>query len=47
LFSNERKRERNGMDLGAWGDGEDLEGSGEEETVIRIYCMKKTIFNKN
>lgn len=29
------------------GSGEDLGGVGEGEKVIRIHCMKKTIFNNN
>lgn len=32
---------KEGMDLGGLGDGEHLRGAGEEEMMIRIYCMKK------
>lgn len=39
LFSKERERERVG--LGQWGGSGEDEG---EETVITIYCMKKTYF---
>ena len=46
LFSNERERERarRNIDLSGWADGEDLRGVGGAETIIRIYCMKKTNF---
>lgn len=30
------------MKLGGWGSGKDLEDE-EEETMIRIYCMKKIL----
>lgn len=33
------------MDLGKWGD-EGLGGLEGGETLLRIYYMKKTIFNK-
>lgn len=34
------------MDLDGRGNGKGLGVFGEGETVVRIYCMKKTIFNK-
>jgi hypothetical protein len=34
------------MELGEWGNRMDLEGVGRQETMIRIYCMKK-INDKN
>ena len=33
------------MDLGGWRGGEDLRGTGGRETIIKIYCMKKSTFN--
>lgn len=30
-----------------WGGGQELEGDEEGETVIRIYCMKTTLFSIN
>lgn len=43
VFSIER--ERKGTELGGWRVGEDLGVIGGGETVIRIYCIKKPIFN--
>lgn len=38
--------ERNGMNMGGWGSGQDLEGIGGGKTIIKIYCIEKTsIFN--
>lgn len=34
------------MDLGGWGIGENLGGVRGRETGIRIYFIKKSIFNK-
>lgn len=34
------------MDFGGWGMGEDLRGLRGRETIIRIYFIKKFIFNK-
>jgi len=33
-------RERKGVDLGGWGNRENLEGIGGREAIIRIYCTK-------
>ena len=33
------------MELDETGDGEDLGGDEGEKTRIKIYCMKKVIFN--
>lgn len=40
------------MELDEWGGGEDLEGVGRRErgvvgrqTIIKMHCMKKIIFN--
>lgn len=41
LFSNERHK---GVGLRWVGRGEDLGGVEEEEAIIRIYCMGKSIF---
>lgn len=38
-FSQEREKED--MDLGGWGGGEDLGGVGGRETTIKIYFIKK------
>jgi hypothetical protein len=35
---------RKGMDLSGRGGGEDLGGVGRDETLIRIYCVKKIYF---
>jgi hypothetical protein len=43
FFSNEKKRS---IDLGGQENGEELRGVGTGETV-RIYFIKKQIFNKN
>lgn len=40
LFSKDKGKERK-CSLGEWGVGEDLRGVGREETVIRIYSVKK------
>lgn len=38
--------ERNGMNMGGWGSGQDLEGIGGGKTIIKIYCIEKiSIFN--
>lgn len=37
---------RNGVDSGGREDGEELGGVGEGETVLLIYCIKKSIFTK-
>lgn len=38
--------ERNGMNMGGWGSGQDLEEIGGGKTIINIYCMEKiSIFN--
>lgn len=39
-------RDRKGVDLMSREVGRDWEVLGERETIIRIYCMKKYIFNK-
>lgn len=38
--------ERGGMKLGGWSGGEALGGVGRGERVIRIFCMKKNVFNR-
>lgn len=35
------KIDRNGMDMGRRGDGDNFIGVGEGEIVTRLYCMKK------
>lgn len=42
LYSNEKWKD---TDVGGKGSGEDLGGVGEGETIIRIYCMKKSAFS--
>lgn len=42
LFSGER--EKKGMELVGWGDGENLGVVGGEKTMIRIYCIGVFIF---
>lgn len=42
LFSRERKKED--IELGGWRGRENLGGTGEGETVIRIYCTKIVYF---
>lgn len=44
LFSNETEKED--MDSGRWGGGEDLGCVEGEETVIKIYYMKKIYSQK-
>lgn len=39
-------RDRTGVGLDGRGNGKGLGVLGEGETAVRIYCMKKTIFNK-
>lgn len=39
-------RARKGVDLDVRGDGEDLEGVEGREAIIRISCLKKSVFNK-
>lgn len=41
FFFNERKKGY------GWGGEEDLEGNGGGKTIIRIYCVKTSIFNKS
>lgn len=43
LFFNERQK---GVNLEGMGAGEKQEGTEGEETVNRIYCMRKDFFNK-
>ena len=38
-------KERDGVDLGGSGSGEELGEAGGKGTVVRIYCIK-TIFDK-
>lgn len=38
------KRERKGVELDVWGEGEELGGDGRGETAIRMHCIK-IIFN--
>lgn len=38
-------REMKGVGLGGWGSGENLEGIGEEETTIKIYCVIEVYFH--
>lgn len=38
-------RERKGVDLEGHGNEEDLGEAEGEETVIRIYCVKKNLFS--
>lgn len=38
------KKEKEGVELNGWGGGEDLGRNEGGETMIRIYCMKKSIF---
>lgn len=45
LFSKENEKEVG--ELGGCGGEEELGENGGGETVIRIYCMKNLIFNKN
>lgn len=35
-----------GMDFGPYRGGEGLDGVGEGETVIRMYCFKNILFIK-
>lgn len=37
--------ERNGMNMGGWGSGQDLEEIGGGKTIIKIYCMEKYLFS--
>lgn len=37
------KRETEGIELGRWGGGEDLVGTGVGETMIRIYYNKNSM----
>lgn len=37
------KSERKGMVFGGLGGGEYLEEAGEENTLVRIYCIKRFI----
>ena len=45
LYSN--GREKRGVDVEVRGNRENTRGVGGRETIIKIYCMKKYIFNKN
>lgn len=36
-----------GVDFNKWGDEEDLEGVWGGQTMIRLHCMEKYIFNTN
>lgn len=45
LFPKEDEKEVG--ELGGCGRGEELGENEGEETVIRIYCMRNLIFNKN
>lgn len=40
-------RDRKGVDLDVSRGGDDLEVVGGWETVIRIYCTKKSIFTRH
>lgn len=39
-------RDRKGVDADGRRDGEELRGIEEGEIIIRLYCMKKNVFNK-
>jgi hypothetical protein len=39
------RRDKRSFDLDGRGDMEELGGLGEQKNLIRIYCMKKTLFS--